>query len=119
MIGHLIAGQQCIALSQRHCLAQSNCTGSAGAHASVVLQARDLATVAEVPDGADDEHATHGMTPEQKKQKELVDMAGGSDAEFEQLLSEVGTLPLPTLMHSWKAGYCSTPLHRRSLCCCP
>ena len=61
-----------------------------------MLQKQDLATVAEVPNGTEaDEHSTHSMTLEQRKQKELDDMvAGSSDAEFEQLLSEVWTFHL-------------------------
>ena len=58
-----------------------------------MLQERDLAMVAEATNETDNdehEHEMHEMTLEQRKQKELDDMAAGSsDAEFEQLLSEV------------------------------
>lgn len=56
-----------------------------------MLQAQDLATVTEATNETQcDEHETHQMTHEQRKQKELDELAAGkSDAEFEQLLSKV------------------------------
>ncbi len=56
-----------------------------------MLQAQDLATVAEATNEThSDEHETHEMTHEQRKQKELDDLAAGkSDADFELLLSKV------------------------------
>ena len=48
--------------------------------------------MSEATNGTDCQHdSDNGMTEEQKKQKELDDMAAAnSDTEFEQLLSEVG-----------------------------
>ena len=48
--------------------------------------------MSEATNGTDCQHdGDDGMTEEQKKQKELDDMAAASsDTEFEQLLSEVG-----------------------------
>lgn len=56
-----------------------------------MLQAQDLATVAEATNEMhSEEHETHEMTHEQRKQKELDDLAAGkSDADFELLLSKV------------------------------
>ncbi len=56
-----------------------------------MLQVQDLATVREATNEMQsDEHETHEMTHEQRKQKELDDLAAGhSDAEFEQLLAKV------------------------------
>jgi hypothetical protein len=57
-----------------------------------VLQAQDFRTMSEATNRTDCQHdGDNGMTEEQKKQKRLDDMAAAnSDAEFEQLLSEVG-----------------------------
>ena len=70
-----------------------------------MLQDRDYKAMREATNGTngtDSEH-NHGnddITSEQRKQKQLDDMADSSDAEFEKLLSEVSRPAPGILLHS-------------------